>query len=134
LSLVCLARLRFNQASRLPIQVEVALLERYISAEWQDKFDLLEGDFFDEQFIVIIYRLQSQQSKFLAPEAKAGVTNFSGTTSIATLSYNDLDFHLLQQEPSALVTREDILLQAIDGWKAGKVSCSIKLEASIKID
>jgi len=61
--IVCLARLRFNEALESPFEVAIVLLERFLSDEWENDFELLEADFFDNECMVIIYRLRSRPSK-----------------------------------------------------------------------
>ena len=61
--IVCLARLRFNEALESPFEVAIVLLERFLSDEWENDFDLLEADFFDDECMVIIYRLRTRPSK-----------------------------------------------------------------------
>ena len=60
-NLVCLVRVRYEQeASNKSAHIAVAMLECYLggeSQEHQDSFDLLEADFFDDESMVIVYRL-----------------------------------------------------------------------------
>jgi hypothetical protein len=52
------------EASHIPLPIEVALLECRIPEEARerlamaDDFDLLEADFFDDESIVIVFRLR----------------------------------------------------------------------------
>lgn len=64
---VCLVRLRItNEVSELPIQAHVALLECCLPGEEEEilvHLDLLEVEFFDDECVVIVYRLRDQDSK-----------------------------------------------------------------------
>jgi hypothetical protein len=62
---VCLVRMDYEQeASNQPPQVAVAMVECRVRKEIQepqemtDYFDLLEADFFDDESMIIVYRLR----------------------------------------------------------------------------
>ena len=60
-----LARLRFKEASSVPYEVGFVPIECCLEDEAPDEppsFDLLEAEYFDDEFIVIIYRLRSKDS------------------------------------------------------------------------
>lgn len=65
---VLLVQLRFSiEASGLPLEIGVALLECHLPEEGQEEsqpdIEILEADFFDEESVVIVYRLQTRESK-----------------------------------------------------------------------
>lgn len=57
-------RMRYQEASHIPPPTDIALLECRLTEEAQeqlaltDDFDLLEADFFDDESIVIVFRLR----------------------------------------------------------------------------
>ena len=67
-----LTQLRFGiEASELPSEIGVALLEYYLPEEYlagegqegQLDLELLDVDFFDDECVVIIYRLRQRESQ-----------------------------------------------------------------------
>lgn len=65
---VLLVQLRFSiEASGLPLEIGVALLECHLPEEVQEEsqpdIEILEADFFDDESVVIVYRLQTRESK-----------------------------------------------------------------------
>jgi len=109
-------------AAGLPLHVGVALLECRLSPEVQQPdqepvdFDLLEVDFFDDESLVVVYRLPTKDG--------------SGSTFIATVSYDDLGYQELQPEWYVNIpAREDLMLGAMEWLKEGRlhsVQISIK--------
>lgn len=60
---VCLARQRYGDKTlQLPIHVEIAMLECSFAEEGEEavELELLEAEFFDDECVVIIYRLPSR--------------------------------------------------------------------------
>ena len=74
--LVLLTQLHFGaEVSELPSEIGIALLECYLLEEGEERsdFDLLEADFFDDECVVILYRLRQRESQckrsfFLRPD------------------------------------------------------------------
>jgi len=64
--------------------------------------ELLEAEFFDDESVVVLYRLPSKNNG----------------TFIATASYTDLEF---QQEHTNSSSREDLMQTALQSWKAGRI-------------
>lgn len=62
MTIVCIARIRSNnQASDEALQVDVALLDRSLpEGDKVAELELLEADFFDDECIVIVYRLRNE--------------------------------------------------------------------------
>jgi hypothetical protein len=70
---VLLTQLRFGiEASELPSEIGIALLEYYLPEEYlagegqeesQVDLELLDADFFDDECVVIIYRLRKRESQ-----------------------------------------------------------------------
>jgi hypothetical protein len=70
---VLLTQLRFGiEASELPSEIGIALLEYYLPEEYlagegqeesQVDLELLDADFFDDECVVIIYRLRKKESQ-----------------------------------------------------------------------
>lgn len=68
-----LTQLRFGiEASELPSEIGIALLEYYLPEEYlagegqeesQVDLELLDADFFDDECVVIIYRLRKKESQ-----------------------------------------------------------------------
>ena len=65
-----LTQLRFGiEASELPSEIGIALLEYYLPEEYlgegeeESQVDLLDADFFDDECVVIIYRLRKRESQ-----------------------------------------------------------------------
>lgn len=68
-----LTQLRFGiEASELPSEIGIALLEYYLPEEYlagegreesQVDLELLDADFFDDECVVIIYRLRKRESQ-----------------------------------------------------------------------
>ncbi|RDB29551.1 Anaphase-promoting complex subunit 4 [Hypsizygus marmoreus] len=105
---ICVVRLRFrNEASESPLEVGIALLEPFLPVEGEESpgdLDLLEADFFDDECVVIVYRLR----------------NISKPTYIATLRYSDLGYRVLRaDEYVKMASREDLMLEAVKHWKEG---------------
>ena len=69
-----LTQLRFGiEASELPSEIGIALLEYYLPEEYlagegqeesQVDLELLDADFFDDECVVIIYRLRKRESQW----------------------------------------------------------------------
>jgi anaphase-promoting complex subunit 4 len=73
-TLVCLVRASYSQpTSSSPFHIGVVLLECCLTDDVDDRrkrldsFDLLEADFFDDESIVVVFRLRTEDSK---PEAR----------------------------------------------------------------
>ena len=68
-----LTQLRFGiEASELPSEIGIALLEYYLPEEYlagegqeesQVDLELVDADFFDDECVVIIYRLRKRESQ-----------------------------------------------------------------------
>jgi len=64
---VVLTQLHFGvEVSELPSEIGIALLECYLLEEGEERsdFDLLEADFFDDECVVILYRLRQRESQY----------------------------------------------------------------------
>jgi len=64
---VLLTQLHFGvEVSELPSEIGIALLECYLLEEGEERsdFDLLEADFFDDEYVVILYRLRQRESQY----------------------------------------------------------------------
>ncbi|KAL0951164.1 hypothetical protein HGRIS_007895 [Hohenbuehelia grisea] len=100
----CLAKLLHgNEASPHPLSFHVVLFECSLAAEDSVQLELLEAEFFDDDYIVLIYRLRNED----------------GSTFIATVNYNELGYQELH--PEWYVTREDLMLGALSAWRAGQL-------------
>ncbi|PPQ80812.1 hypothetical protein CVT25_001937 [Psilocybe cyanescens] len=105
-----LVKLRFGvEASELPSEIGIAVLECYLpeEGEEQSNFDLLDADFFDDECVVIIYRLREGEKQAF----------------IATLNYDNIGYQNLL--PDAYVkwsTREDLMRDTLELWKSGQLS------------
>jgi anaphase-promoting complex subunit 4 len=63
---VILTRLRFNEANGIPHEIGFIAIKICLSEESNERrpgFELLEAEFFDDELIVVIYRLRSKDSK-----------------------------------------------------------------------
>lgn len=106
-NILILARLRFKEASSVPYEVGFVPIECCLEDEAPDEppsFDLLEAEYFDDEFIVIIYRLRSKDK----------------SAFIATVKYNDIGYQPL--EPTVYVNlsgREDLMVHAKNRWEQG---------------
>ncbi|KAF8641031.1 hypothetical protein AX17_000676 [Amanita inopinata Kibby_2008] len=103
-----LIRLRFNnEAAEIPCEVGFLAVECHLPEEdGQAEIDLLEAEFFDDELVVIIYRLRRRDK----------------LTFMATVKYNDLGYQPL--EPSMYVKapgREDLMLRAMGRWREGNL-------------
>ncbi|PFH54494.1 hypothetical protein AMATHDRAFT_134140 [Amanita thiersii Skay4041] len=105
-----LIRLRFNnEADKMPCEVGFIPLECCLSEEGKDDqvaFDLLETDFFDDELMVIVYRLRNRDK----------------STFIATVKYNDLGYQPLVPDVYVKApAREDLMQYAMGQWKSGNI-------------
>ncbi|KAJ6610891.1 anaphase-promoting complex, cyclosome, subunit 4-domain-containing protein [Mycena sp. CBHHK59/15] len=113
-SIVCLARVRFGgKISQSPLPVGVALLECCLPAEQEEAspahLELLEADFFDDECVVIVYRLRNQPA--------------SGGAFIATVGYSELGYQEL--DPAEYVRipgREDLMRRTMELWEQGQLA------------
>ncbi|KAF8078603.1 anaphase-promoting complex, cyclosome, subunit 4-domain-containing protein [Lyophyllum atratum] len=108
---VCITRIRFtNEVLELPLEVGVVLLEPLLPVGDEAisvDLDLLEADFFDDECMVIVYRIRGRHE----------------SANIATISYNDLGYQPVQADNHVNVTtREDLMLEAVERWKQGHLS------------
>ncbi|KDQ63736.1 hypothetical protein JAAARDRAFT_203134 [Jaapia argillacea MUCL 33604] len=105
---LCMIQLRYGEAvATLPLQILAAVVACRIDVpegtedEQNGYFDVLDLQFFDDELIVMVYRLRS-----------------TGGTFIATMCYNDLGYENLK--PGGYVNgpaREDLLGEAMELWK-----------------
>ncbi|KAH9486913.1 hypothetical protein JR316_0000979 [Psilocybe cubensis] len=99
-----LVELRFEvEAPELPSEIGVALLECYLTEEGEEQsnFDLLDADFFDDECVVIIYRLREGET---------------------TLSYDNIGYqNLLHDAYVKRSTREDLMQDTLQLWKDGQL-------------
>ncbi|KAJ7591382.1 anaphase-promoting complex, cyclosome, subunit 4-domain-containing protein [Mycena floridula] len=101
-SFLCVVRQRLGNDD---IQhAEVALLECGVTMEegQSEDLELLDAEFFDEEVLVIMFRLPSK----------------SNTAFIATVGYADLEF---RQDQTDATTRERLMQGAVESWKAGQL-------------
>lgn len=67
LLLVILTRLRFNETNGIPHEIGFIAIKICLSEEESNErrpgFELLEADFFDDELIVVIYRVRSKDGK-----------------------------------------------------------------------
>ncbi|KDR85006.1 hypothetical protein GALMADRAFT_233556 [Galerina marginata CBS 339.88] len=107
---ILLTQHRFGvEAPEPPSEIGIALLECYLPEEGQERsnFDLLDADFFDDECVVIVYRLrQGEEQSF-----------------IATLPYNEIGYQNLQDnEYVKRSTREDLMQDYLELWKNGHLT------------
>lgn len=111
----------------MPLEVNVALLEPLLPTEGEGSVvdvDLLEVNFFDDESVIMVYRLRSTPSKshwlcwvFMRPRWRT-----SETAHIATIGYSNLEYLALQHNVYVnLLTREDLMLVVTEHWKTGHV-------------
>lgn len=104
---LCIAQLRFsNEASGMPLEVNVALLEPLLPTEEGsvDDVDLLEVNFFDDESVIMVFRLRTNPK----------------IAYVATIGYRNLGYLTLQHDVYVnLLTREDLMLEVMDHWKTG---------------
>ncbi|KAF8626535.1 hypothetical protein AX15_004838 [Amanita polypyramis BW_CC] len=104
-----ITRLRFNnEVDRVPYEVGIIPIEIRLSEEnnegEQPGFELLEAEFFDDELIVIIYRLHSTDK----------------LTFMATVKYYDLGYQPLESNVYVKLSgREDLMLHALGRWREG---------------
>lgn len=107
-----LVQLRFSiEASGLPLEIGVALLECHLPEEGQEEsqpdIEILEADFFDEESVVIVYRLQTRERPAF----------------IATLDYSDMTYQKFPWDGHVrLPDREDLMRDVLKSWKEGQLS------------
>ncbi|KAF8807426.1 hypothetical protein BYT27DRAFT_7099450 [Phlegmacium glaucopus] len=109
-----LTQLRFGiEASELPSEIGIVLLEYYLPEEYlagegqeesQLDLELLDADFFDDECVVIIYRLRKREKQCF----------------IATVSYKDVGYKNLGYVKSP--AREDLMQNALALWKNGDLA------------
>ncbi|KAF8973944.1 anaphase-promoting complex, cyclosome, subunit 4-domain-containing protein [Flammula alnicola] len=102
-----LTQLRFGvEAAELPSEIGITLLECYLPEEdeEQSNFDLLDADFFDDECVVIVYRLVQGET---------------------TLNYNDTGYQKLLHDGYVKgSTREDLMQDTLKLWKNGDLSAT----------
>ncbi|KAF4623938.1 hypothetical protein D9613_001828 [Agrocybe pediades] len=106
-NIMCLIRTRAGvEAGGLLAEVGVAFLDCYFPEEGQTDCDILDADFFDDESVVIVYRLRQDDKK----------------TFIATVSYNDVGYHNTPHDSHVKnSTLEDLMRAALESWKTGQL-------------
>ncbi|KAF4572895.1 hypothetical protein EYR36_007405 [Pleurotus pulmonarius] len=109
LKCVCLFRVPYDAAThQQPSRVEVSIREFCLPEGGEEGLpvDLLEVQFFDDEHVVIVYRLPNE----------------TGPVFVATGSYNDLGYESLQ--PDAYVNiyaREKLVMATVEAWNKGQL-------------
>ncbi|KAF8203639.1 anaphase-promoting complex, cyclosome, subunit 4-domain-containing protein [Pholiota molesta] len=97
------------EAAGVPSDIGIALLECYLPEEEEERsnIELLDADFFDDECVVIVYRLHSREKQAF----------------IATLNYNDIGYQKqLSDGYVKASTREDLMQHILELWKGGHMS------------
>lgn len=109
-NILLLTQLHFGvEVSELPSEIGMVLLECYLLEEGEERsdFDLLEADFFDDECVVILYRLRQREKQ----------------TFLATLNYNTIGYQkLLDEGYVKRSAHEDLMQDALELWKNGKLT------------
>lgn len=106
---LCLARVQYGSEEPPDALVEMCLLECCIENEdgSKEELDVLEAEFFDDECVVIVYRLRGED----------------GGTFIATVGYNDLGYQGLASDAEYVRThlRENLMDDAVSRWRTGQM-------------
>ncbi|KAH7930991.1 hypothetical protein BV22DRAFT_1027754 [Leucogyrophana mollusca] len=105
---LCLTRAPYGKyAAGVPLHVDVALLECSAvgyHGEQAVELDVLDADFFDDEYVVIIYN----------------VKNNNGPMFIATVNYRDLEYRQLQSEGYVNgPARKEMMAFVVQRWNEG---------------
>ncbi|KAG5722502.1 ATP-dependent RNA helicase DRS1 [Termitomyces sp. T112] len=108
---LCLSRLYYRkEALESPSEIGIALFEPFIlmgDEETSMGLDLLEADFLDDDYVVIVYRNRGENK----------------STHIAMFNYSGLRYQLVQtMQHVNLVVREELMLETVEQWKQGHLS------------
>jgi len=111
-SYLCLARMRYGrQDVELPLHVSIAVLECCVAGneanETRVPFDLLDADFFDENILLLVYRIEDGH----------------GPASIATVGYSDLIYEDIELQTYVNdFAREGLMLEVLRRLKDGRLT------------
>ncbi|KAF7436837.1 hypothetical protein PC9H_003670 [Pleurotus ostreatus] len=109
LKCVCLFRVPYDAAThQQPSRVEVSIREFYLPEGGEEGMpvDLLEVQFFDDEHVVIVYRLPNE----------------TGPVFVATGSYNDLGYESLQADAYVnIYAREKLVMATVEAWNKGQL-------------
>ncbi|KAH9946631.1 anaphase-promoting complex, cyclosome, subunit 4-domain-containing protein [Amylocystis lapponica] len=108
---VCLARLQHAPKSTSPLGGSVALVECCVSSEGENEgilpFDLLDAEFFDDNTLVVVYRIRNRY----------------GPASIATVGYRDLIYEAIELNGYVNdLAREVLMLDALQRLSDGQLT------------
>lgn len=113
-------RLQFDkEALERLSKIDVALLERGLSTG--DEFDLAEADFFDDESIVIAYRLRGENSAW-KKRLSSHLYQFGPVESayLAMFDYSELGYLALPTN-ARVSTRQELVQEVIGHWSQGNV-------------
>ncbi|KAG6902868.1 hypothetical protein C0995_010037 [Termitomyces sp. Mi166 len=108
---VCLSRLYYRKdALESPSEIGIVLLEPFLltgNEETSTGLDLLEADFLDDNYVVIVYRNRGEDKSI----------------HIAMINYGGLGYQLVQTiQHVNLVVREELMFEIVEQWKQGHLS------------
>ncbi|OBZ78996.1 Anaphase-promoting complex subunit 4 [Grifola frondosa] len=108
-SYLCLARMQHSLAAGSSFSVSISVLECCIAQEDADAvvpIELLDAEFFDENVLVLAYRVKDQQ----------------GPASIATVGYSELIYNTIELgEDVNGLAREALMLEVLQRLKDGQL-------------
>ncbi|KAL4070952.1 anaphase-promoting complex, cyclosome, subunit 4-domain-containing protein [Scleroderma citrinum] len=109
---LCLSRMPYDRYAGMEPCVEVALLECSIDAEDDDSagsaLDILDAEFFDDEMIVLIYRIKGTQ-----------VPMYVATANYTTLRYQKI----LSEKHVNGPARKDMIADVLQQWSRGHLMC-----------
>lgn len=110
--LLCLSRIPYDRYAGTAHSVEAALLECSTDAADDDSagstLDILDVDFFDDEMIVLVYRIQGTQGPV-----------YVATANYTTLSYEKLESEKYVNGPA----RKDMIADVLQHWSRGHLMC-----------
>ncbi|KAF9481412.1 hypothetical protein BDN70DRAFT_876389 [Pholiota conissans] len=97
------------EAAEAQSEIGIALLECYLPEEEEEdrsNIELLDADFFDDECVVIVYRLDTREKQAF----------------IATVNYSDIGYQKLVSDDYVKTrTREDLMQDVLELWKKGHI-------------
>lgn len=110
--LLCLSRMPYDRYPGTAHSVEAALLECSTDGEDDDSagsaLDILDVDFFDDEMIVLVYRIKGTQGPV-----------YVATANYTTLSYEKLESENYVNGPA----RKDMIADVLQHWSRGHLMC-----------